>query len=303
MLLSDVLENGLTEAVGPTYSIYHFTDQLYKVIRFKSTAPRLAPSVKRGESKKDENKPTDLHSSISRAKRVILELALCNQWDYFCTFTLSSKYDRFDLRSWYKDFSQFIRDQRKKYQKEIAYLLVPETHKDGAWHIHGLIRDAPPLVRFADRVAAGEKLPPKLSASDYESWPDYERRFGFNSFGRIRNPVACSFYITKYVSKSIGSDLIASGAHRHYNSKGLKRASHHGDVYGNCAFLDQFLHNHYDFCSTGMTKVSDGCDWTFGFDFMDSLPLEDYSPELEQVDVVSFAEFFDFIQDRLEGFN
>lgn len=302
MKLADIVENGLTEAVGPTYTIHKYTDQIYKVVRFKSTAPRLAPCVKRGEPKKDENKPSDLHSSISRAKRVILEIALCNQWDYFCTFTLSSKYDRFDLHSWYKEFSQFIRDQRKKYKKEIAYLLVPETHQDGAWHIHGLFRDPPPLVRFSDRVAAGEKIPAKLVAGGFESWLDYERRFGFNSFGVIRNAVACSFYITKYVSKSIGSDLIDSGAHRYYASKGLLRASRHGDVYGNCMYLDQFLHNHYDFCSTGMTKLSDGCDWTFGLAFMDSLPLEDYRPEPDQTDIISFAEFFDFEQDSLEGF-
>lgn len=306
MLLADAVERGLTEAVGPSYTVYWFTDQIYKVIRFRSTKPRVGPVQKRQEDKsEDENKPIDLHSSISRAKRVILELALCNEWDYFCTFTLSSKYDRYDLKKWYGSFAQFIRDQRKKHGTEIRFLLVPETHKNGAWHIHGLIQGAPPLVSFADRLARGENVPVHLAEHGYKSWPDYERRFGFNSFGEIKNAVACSFYITKYVSKAIDEGSINSGAHRYYASTGLKRSKKHGDVYGACSYLDKFLVNHYDFCDTGMTATKDGCDWTFALDYMeppaDLEPLDlNQPPEAERE---MFEAFFDFIQDKMEGFD
>lgn len=124
----------------------------------------------------ESQKAPHLHSSLARARRRILELALCNQWDYFCTFTLNPKYDRHDLDKWYESFAQFVRDQRKKHGTDIRYVFVPETHKDGAWHIHGLVYGAPPLVNFRDRADAGEKLPRYLVENNFYSWPDYEKR-------------------------------------------------------------------------------------------------------------------------------
>lgn len=139
-----------------------------------------------------------------------------------------------------------------------------------------------------------------LGQNGYFSWIDYEKKFGFNSFGVIRNSIACSFYITKYVSKAIDMECLISGAHRYYASLGLSRASKHGDVYGFCNYLDNFLVNHYDFCSTGMTKVSDNLDWTFAMDYMDAPgPLETLDlNEPEPDDRVLFEAFFDFIQEK-----
>ena len=291
------------ELVGPSYSVYRYTDQISKVVHFHSTKLRVGPVKKRGE-KADPEKGSDLHSSISRAKRTILEIALCNEWDYFCTFTLNSEYDRFNLGAWYKKFAQFIRDQRKKHCCDLAFLLVPETHKNGAWHIHGLIKGAPPLVSFADRVRSGEKLPLNLAHNGYLSWPDYEKKFGFNSFGVIRNSVACGFYITKYVTKSIDMECISSGAHRYYASLGLNRATKHGDVYGDCGYLNLFLVNSYDFCDTGMTKLSQNLNWSFAMEYMeDPPPMEslDLNAPTED-DRILFEEFFDFIQEKMEGF-
>lgn len=303
MLLEDAVKLKGVEPVGPSYTVYRYTDQIYKIVHFHSTKPRVGPVTKRGEARKTDG-PPDLHSSLSRARRTILELALCNHWDYFCTFTLDPKYDRFNLKGWYKKFAQFIRDIRKKHGVSLRFVLVPETHKDGAWHIHGLIEGAPPLVSFRDRAVAGEKLPRYLVENNFYSWPDYEKRFGFNSFGSIRNSVACGFYITKYVSKAIDADCLAAGAHRYYASLGLSRSSRHGDIYGYCQYLDRFLVNHYDFCDTGMTSLKDGVDWTFAMDYMEppsDLEPVDYS-EPDETDRIMFEQFFDFIQEKMEGF-
>ncbi len=303
MLLSEYMGNGCAQLVGPNYTVRRYTDQIYKIVRFVSTSPRVGVPRKRND-KADPDRPIDLHSSISRAKRVILELALCNEWDYFCTFTLSSRYDRFDLQKWYTQFSQFIRDQRKKHSCDLVFLLVPETHKDGAWHIHGLMRGVPPLVTFQSRWDAGERIKYSLVKGGYSCWLDYEKRFGFNSFGPIHNPVACGFYITKYVSKAIDEGCINSGAHRYYASLGLQRSTKQGDIYGPCPYLDKFLVNHYEFCSTGMTKVLDGCDWTFAQEYMDHPPaLEAYDlAEPDEIDRETFESFFDFIQEEIDGF-
>ena len=219
------------EPVRPDYNVYRFGhDGIYKVVNFKSTHLRLSPPV-RSETVKNDNK---LIQSLSRARRTVLELALCNDWSYFCTFTLDKdKYKRDDLPKFYKDFTQFIRDSRKKYKKQgynlpLHYLLVPEEHKDGAWHMHGMFSDLDPFViSFLDERNNGKNVPDKLVYGGFFNWPDYQKKFGFCSLGKIRNPVATGFYISKYISKQIDNCKLPPNAHAHYNSNGLNRASLH----------------------------------------------------------------------------
>ena len=92
---------------------------------------------------KSEN-PEKLANNISRARSTIYELALCNEWQFFCTLTLDKeKYDRYDLKKFHKDLTQHIRDMNKKYKTKINFLLIPEQHKDGAWHMHGFLSGLP----------------------------------------------------------------------------------------------------------------------------------------------------------------
>jgi hypothetical protein len=97
---------------------------------------------------------------------------------------------------------------------------VPEQHKDGAWHMHGLIGgvDSAHLVKFDDM----EKAPLKLKGKDYYNWTKYGEKFGFCSLGKIKNREAAAKYITKYISKDIAKSVKEVGAHLYYSSKGLK---------------------------------------------------------------------------------
>lgn len=90
-----------------------------------------------------------LENNLSRSRNKVFEYAYCNDWEYFVTMTLDKeKFDRYDLKAWKKSLTQWIRDYRKKYGCKIQYLLIPERHKDGAWHIHGLLSGLP-----ADRLS------------------------------------------------------------------------------------------------------------------------------------------------------
>lgn len=280
------------------YSIYRYNDSIYKIIRFKSN---LAP---RGPLPSAEKKHYDqkLDSSISRAKRVLLELALCNPWDYFCTFTIDKdKHDRSDLAAWYKKFSQWLRDQRKQ-GLEISYVFVPERHADGCWHCHGFMRGNMELVSFADERKEGIFVKKELYEGNYLDWPAYRKKFGFCSFGHIKNPVAAGFYVTKYVTKELDRAVNSLGGKMYYASHGLNRAVKHGEIYGNCGYLDKYLVNHYDFCDTGMTHCSDRLDWSFGFEYMgDVEPLDVSRPSpADEADVVSFYDFVQMCLDDLK---
>lgn len=276
------------DLIRADYNIYRYTDEVYKVVKFRSVAPRLGIVHDR-----DKHYDHKLDASLSRAKRVVLELALCNEWMFFCTFTINkSKFDRTDLDAWYKSFNQFIRDTRKKSGLDIRYVLVPEKHADGSWHMHGMFSDISPLLSsFADLLAAGANVPLHLATSGYFNWLDYQRKFGFCSFGLIRNSVACAFYVTKYVSKSLSESVSQVGRHLYYASQGLNRAQFHGDVYGNCEYLNSFLRNHYDFCSTGMTALKDGVSWDFALEYMDYELMVPLDQAVEEPEVDRFFEY------------
>lgn len=285
------------ELVLPDYSIRRYTDQIYKVIRNKSTAPRYLTADQRSKKGYDHK----LDAAISRARKTLLELALCNPWDYFCTFTLSpDKNDRFDLDAWHKGFLQWLRDERKK-GYDIRFVLVPEQHKKGSWHAHGLFKGNMDLISFADLRRSGHRVPDKLVDGGYLNWPAYQEKFGFCSFGRIRDAVAASFYIVKYLNKDIGDGGINVGKHLYWASKPLARSVKHGEIYGGCSYLDGFLTNHYDFCSTGMTRVSDDLDWAFAFEYMllESLDLSDQEDAAAETEADTYM---DAVQMVLDGF-
>lgn len=280
---------------GPSYRIYSYTDSIYKVVHFKS--PRSIYCFEVDRSRKGES-TTKFDSSISRARKNVLELALCNDWKWFATFTLDKeKYDRYDLDKYFKDFSQWIRDQRKYYGCDIRYLLVPEQHADGAWHIHGLLSDIPDLVSFKSLWDSGLNVPWKLVEGGYYNWSRYVDKFGNCSLGAINDPVAVSFYIVKYISKSFVDDSgNRVGKHLYFCSKGLNRSSVHGEVYEyKVSELDAFCRNHYKFCDTGFTKTEDGLSWDFAMEHMEIQPLLPYPweglPECEP-DVFEQDSFF-----------
>lgn len=98
--------------VRGNYMIYKFTNQIFKVVKFKCTE---IPLKLHDDTDSQKHYSEKLDNSVSRTRRLILEKALCNPWEWFCTLTLDkAKYDRFNLPAYYKDLSQWLRDQRKK---------------------------------------------------------------------------------------------------------------------------------------------------------------------------------------------
>lgn len=150
-------------------------------------------------------------SSIIRARSRVRELAFCQTWDYFVTLTMSpEKCDRFDLKQWVKDLGYWIGNYNRKFGCRLQYLLIPEQHKDGAWHAHGLLRGV-----------AAESV--RVNEHGFLDIPYYRTRFGFINMSRIRDNKRTASYITKYISKSSESTahVLEKGAHLFYASRGL----------------------------------------------------------------------------------
>lgn len=158
-------------------------------------------------------------NNISRAKSTILELSLCNSWDYFVTFTIDQKkYNRQNLSLYYTKFSQFVRDYRKKTDCSVKYILVPEMHKDlKSYHLHGLMTD----MLKTDIVKHTNK---RNAKKGYNEFLPYTQKFGFNTFSKIKDPLACSLYMQKYITKDLGAADILKGSKLFYSSQKLNRA-------------------------------------------------------------------------------
>lgn len=270
--------------LSPNYSIKFYRDDLYKVIRFNSPRGLKLSSVDKPDKESEDDK---FASSIARAKSVIQQVALCNDWDWFVTFTVDrTKYNRYMFKPFYKSFSQWIRDYRKKYGCRIEYLLIPEQHKDGAWHIHGLVRGIPSdhITPFVPGIH-----PQDLINKGYMNWGRYAMKFGFSSLAPVRDPVKVAFYVTKYITKDLLRSNNSFGAHLYMCSIGLRRAISMGYVYGRYIGLDKYISTNGSFCDCGWANVE---DWTYFLDYLpvdDSFGSPDYLPYSEDsfIEIVS----------------
>jgi len=163
-----------------------------------------------------------LDCNISRARSKIFEYAYCNSWENFINLTIDQKkYDRYNLKVYMKDLSIWLKNYNRRFKINIRYLFIPEQHKDGAWHMHGLIMGLPAnhLTDFVPGVH-----PQKLIDMGYKNWLPYSRKFGFVSVGNVKNHEACSKYITKYVTKDMATNNTTLNARLYYCSKGLEIA-------------------------------------------------------------------------------
>ena len=204
-----------------------YTDEKYKLTHMRVCRERGLIDAA-AYTKKDTKNQAKLDNNISRARSAVYELAECNTWDLFVTFTLNKeRYDRHNLKAYVKDLSQFLRDKRKKYGAPISYLLIPERHQDGAWHMHGFMHGVPDELLRAFTLK--ERLPRKIRArlkagKAVYTWEEYAQKFGFADIERIENREAAAKYITKYVTEDLARSVTEIGAHTYYASQGLKRA-------------------------------------------------------------------------------
>ena len=138
---------------------------------------------------KDMSNPTR-GDSVRRAKEKIYDIAMCNDFDYFITWTLNKDMiDRYDAQLVSKKLKKFLNNLVVR--KEVRYLVVPELHEDGAIHMHGLIAGK---LRMVD---SGRKLPDGRTIFNMPDW-----KLGFSTAISLDSQKGrVSGYITKYVQK------------------------------------------------------------------------------------------------------
>lgn len=188
-----------------------------------------------GEYKQPYTREESLARSIRRTKTVIYDIIQCNQFKWFGTFTFNCRScpsilqcknylkdddrescscppelcKRFDDEHIKTIMKVWLKNQRRLHGK-FDYLLIPERHKNGALHFHGLIG-----ANYSGNMIESGKyynLMPIYNVTSFQS--------GFSDFTEIQDKGKTATYVTKYITKEMPQ---IDGKKRYWASRGLIR--------------------------------------------------------------------------------
>jgi hypothetical protein len=215
---------------APAYD-YDLIDDIDLLRRFRvGGADAVRDAIAEATQSYEARKQASDARSMRRAKNMIRDYGLCNDFAYFVTLTLSpDKIDRYSIVEATKKLNIWANNQVTR--KGLKYILVPERHKDGAIHYHGFFNDALPAVDSGTLTHSGHVKPrrPRSAAERErmlnEGWsivynlPNWS--LGFSTaialYGERRAAVA---YVCKYINKAAENDG-KIGGRWYYSGGGL----------------------------------------------------------------------------------
>lgn len=152
-----------------------------------------------------------LRASVARTKSKIYLLSQGEEWEWFATFTFDKKkVDRYNYKECADCMKEWLKRMRKKHTEngyDLKYMIVPEQHKDGAYHFHGIFCGVNSSIMRMQYFAPADE------------WRIGSYRAGFTTASKILDEKAVSNYITKYISKELVS--VTKGKKRYWHSKNL----------------------------------------------------------------------------------
>lgn len=202
-----------------------------KVIKYKRPIvkewTRLPHSGSGIEHDEDSRKEDNLKKSINRTKTTISDYVLCNDFNIFATFTFDPKIiteqKRHDFEYCSNLLSEWLRVEQQNHQRnhksKFRYLVVPEKHKNGAWHFHALIADYKnPIAKFKEQ--SNKYFSIRTDKNLNKSYFFKRYNLGRNEFQIIKSKDRMASYIKKYITKSL---LQYAGKKRYWSSRNLKK--------------------------------------------------------------------------------
>lgn len=161
----------------------------------------------------EQNHERSVKNSMARTVSKIYDMARSNVWDWFITLTYDPKYlDSHDYNLCVKHLSKWLNNMRR-YAPDLKYLVIPEQHKSGAFHFHGLLADCGNLV-FIDSGHKTKDGEPIYNLGNY--------RAGFTTATRVTSNERITKYVTKYITKDLCA--VAFGRKRYWASRNLNQA-------------------------------------------------------------------------------
>lgn len=166
---------------------------------FKRLAADARPSEdKPGRRLECQGGGDSRRQAAARARGKLFDFAACNEFPLFVTLTLDqSQVDRYDYKTVVRKMGHWLDNLVRRHG--FAYLIVPELHKDGAVHFHGLVREEGLTL-----LPAGRRDKSGRPIFNVSNW-----RFGFTTAVRLSGDYGnvCK-YITKYIGKGVEEGTI-----------------------------------------------------------------------------------------------
>lgn len=175
-------------------SMYSYVVQTGEKGKNSGAADRLDKETQLTQADREALAERSVQNSLKRAKQKIYDIARANDWEYFVTLTFSpDKVDRYDYQACTDKLSKWLNNIRSRYCPDLRYLIVPERHKDGAYHFHGLLGSCDGL----GLVPSGHFIHgmPIYNIDSYN--------LGFTTATEVTNQLAVTKYITKYTTKDL----------------------------------------------------------------------------------------------------
>lgn len=184
---------------------------IYKQPRVKSpyfvTLPNhnLSPSIS-AEIEEDEKL-----KNMYRVRRKLFDYAKNNQFDYFWTLTFDSSFDDNDKRI--EEMLRWLDMERKRaarLEKDFRYIFVPELHKSGLLHFHGVTGGYSPELVYSGHKFKNVRV---FNCVSFEA--------GFTNVQMVRSKEKISRYITKYITKDLMNSPVRKNKKKYWCSKNL----------------------------------------------------------------------------------
>lgn len=156
------------------------------------------------------------NSNLKRSQRntlnMIYDISRCNEWDLFVTLTFDpEKVDSFNYDECSSKIRNWLKVQRRNC-KDLKYIVVPELHKSGRFHFHGLFASCDG-IRLIDSGKVDRKGFKVYNIDNY-NW-------GFTTATKVQNTNAVNKYIAKYCTKNLFN--VTNNKKRYWASRNCDR--------------------------------------------------------------------------------
>lgn len=187
-------ETGRTDGSQLVYN--PFTDAVERMVEFVERT--------------DADRARSARVSMSRTINRVYSLARANTWDWFFTLTFDpEKVDSFNYDECVKKLGKWLNNLRRDCP-DLRYIVVPEKHKSGRFHFHGLFAECDALD-FAESGHYTKDGQPIYNIGKY--------RLGWSTATRVLDNGRVTKYISKYITKELCA--VAFNKKRYWASRNL----------------------------------------------------------------------------------
>ena len=184
------------------------------------------------EEKAEEYDYDYIQKSINRTKTKISDYVLCNNFSHFATFTfdpknskVKSEENRHDFQKMSSLLKNWLKTEQlnhfRRHGRKFRYLIVPERHKNGAWHFHALLEgyqnETEGFYTRKNKYITVAEL--KKTKKDKNRKFITRYKLGRSEIAPIKDKTKMSSYIKKYITKELIQD---KNAKRYWASRNLK---------------------------------------------------------------------------------